>query len=87
MKSALIDTGPRPFTLECLSPWGRVLVDPDVSSCIDMISEVLISVRVAAVGHKLTRCQWLEKTMESRPGTWRARRLLAERILASVKMR
>ena len=81
VKSVLIDTGPWPFTLECLSPWGRVLVDPDVSSRTDMISEVLVSVRVAAVGDKLTRCQWLEWTMESRAGTRRARRLLAERIL------
>ena len=81
MKSALIDTGPRPFTLECLSPWGCVLVNPDVSSCTDMISDVLVIVCVAAAGDKLTRCHWLESTMESRPGTRRAHRLLAERIL------
>ena len=69
VKSALIDTGPQPFTLECLSPWGCVLGDPDISSRTDMISDVLVSVRVAAVSDKLTRCHWLERTMESRPGT------------------
>ena len=69
MKSALIDTGPGPFTWECLSPWERVLGDPDVSSHTDMISDVLVSVRVAAVSDKLTRCHWLERTMETRPGT------------------
>ena len=37
-----------------------------------MISDVLVSVRVAAAGDKLTRCHWLERTMESRPGTRRA---------------
>ena len=81
IKSALIDTGPQPFTLECLSPWGRVRVDPDISSRIDIISEVLVNVRVSAAANRLTSCQWLQRTKESRPGTWRARRSLAERIL------
>ena len=31
IRSALIDTGPHPFTLECRSPWGHVLNDPDIS--------------------------------------------------------
>ena len=81
VKAALVDTGPRPFTLECLSPWGCVLNDPDVSSRTDIISDVLVSVRVAAVADKFTRCHWLERTMAPCPGTRRVRRLLAERIL------
>ena len=44
VKSVLIDTGPQPFTLECLSPWARVLVDPDISPRTDIISDVLLSV-------------------------------------------
>ena len=31
IRSALIATGPRPFTLECRSPWGRVPNDPDTT--------------------------------------------------------
>ena len=74
VRSAPVDTGPRPFTLECLSPWGRVPKDPDVNSRTDIISDVLVSVRVAAAADKLTRCHWLERTMAPRPGTRRARR-------------
>ena len=81
VRSALVDMGPRPFTLECLSPWGRVLNDPDVSSRTDIICDALVNIRVAAAADKLTRCHWLERTMAPRPGTRRTHRLLAERIL------
>ena len=83
VKSALIDTGPQPFTLECLSPWRRVLVDPDISSRTDMIREVLVNARISAAADRLTHCQWLQRTKESRPGTRRARRS----SWARVKMR
>ena len=81
MRLALVDIGPRPFTLECLPPWGRVLNDPNVSSRTDIISDVLIIIRIAAAADKLTCCQWLERTMAHRPGTRNARRLLAEKNL------
>ena len=80
LRSALVDTGPRPFTLECLSPWERILNDPDVSSRTDIFSDLLVNVRVAAAADKLTRCQWLERTIAPRPGTRNVRRLLAEII-------
>ena len=82
IKSVLIDTGSRPFTLKCLSPWGYVLADPDTCPCADIISDVLVSVRVLAAADRLTPCRWLEMACESRPGTRRARRSLAGRILA-----
>ena len=31
IRSALMNTGPQPFTLECRSPWGHVLNDPDTA--------------------------------------------------------
>ena len=65
VKSALIDTGPLPFTLECLSPWGRVLGNPDISSRTDMISEVFVNVRLSAAADRLTPCQWLQRTKEN----------------------
>ena len=82
IKSVLIDTGPRPFTLKCLSPWGYEPADPDNCPRTDLVSDVLINVCVLAGGDRLTPCRWLEMPHESRPGTRRARRSLAERILA-----
>ena len=60
IKSLLIDTGPRPFTLKCLSPWGYVPTDPDNCPHTDLISDVLINVRVLAGGDRLSLCWWLE---------------------------
>ena len=82
VKAALIDTGPRLFTLECLSPWGRIPQYPDVSSHTYLINDALVNIRIAAASDKLTRCHWLERTMSPCPGTRRAHRLLAERIQA-----
>ena len=67
IKSLLIDAGPRPF--KCLSPWGYVRTDPDNCPRTDLISDVLINVRVLAGGDRLTPCRWLEMPRESRPGT------------------
>ena len=64
-KAALIDTGPRPFRLQCAQPRGYVPIDPDTSVLhhtaprADVISDILIQVRVGAVSNKLTACRWL----------------------------
>ena len=81
-ESRFIDMGPRPFTLECLSPWGRIPQYPDISMHTDLISDVLLNVRAAAASDSLTLCHWLEKAIVPRPGMRRACRLLAERIQA-----
>ena len=60
IKSVLIDTGPRPFTLNCLSPWGYVLADPDIYPRADIISDVLVNVRVLAAADILTPDSWLK---------------------------
>ena len=59
IRSALINTGPHPFTLQCRSPWGYVLNDPDTSPRTDRISDVLIGVRVAATSNRLAESSWL----------------------------
>ena len=60
IRSALIITGPRPFTLDCRSPWGHVLNDPDTAPHICLVSDVLIGVRVAIASDTLTACRWLK---------------------------
>ena len=70
-KSVLIDTGPRPFTLKCLSPWGHVSADPNIYPRTDIISDVLVNVRVLAAADRLTPVSWLKPT-DSRRVTRRA---------------
>ena len=74
IRSALINTGPHPFTLQCRSPWGYVLNDPDTSPHTDLISDVLIGVRVAATSDRLTESRWLRTKGEATHDTRHARR-------------
>ena len=75
-KAALIDTGPRPFSLQCAQPWDHVPIAPDTSALhhttphADVISDILIQVRVAAVTDRLTVNRWLGMP-DSRRGTRR----------------
>ena len=60
IRSALVETGPRPFTLECRSPWGRDIQHPDTAPHSCLISDILVGVRVAIASDTLTtRCRWL----------------------------
>ena len=60
IRSALVDTGPRPFTLECKLPWGLDMQHPDTAPQRCLISDVLVNVRVAISSDRLTtRCRWL----------------------------
>ena len=45
-KTMLINTGPRPFTLHCMKPWGCVPNDPDICPCADLINDILVNVHV-----------------------------------------
>ena len=65
IRSALIYTGPHPFTLECRSPWGHVLNDPDIAPRRCLVSDVLIGVRVALASNTLTACRWLKTKGEA----------------------
>ena len=80
-KSALLDTGPHPFTLQCLSPWGSVPSDPDICPRTNLISDVLSNVRVLACSDRLTASRWLSVQRHSRPSMRNARRSLAEPLL------
>ena len=60
IRSALVETGPRPFTLECRSPWGCGIQHPDTAPHSCLISDILVGVRVALARDTLTtRCRWL----------------------------
>ena len=60
-KTALIDSGPRPFTLRCLAPWRAL---HDVSSTAlrgDLVSDILVETCVHLVVGKLTSSSaWLQ---------------------------
>ena len=70
-KSVLIDTGPQPFILKCLSSWGHVPADPNIYPHTDIISDVLVNVHVLAAADRLTPVSWLKPT-DSRRMTRRA---------------
>ena len=56
----LVETGPRPFTLECRSPWGLDMQHPDTAPHRCLISDVLVNVCVAISSDRLTACRWME---------------------------
>ena len=86
-RASLIATGPQPFRLQCAQPWGYVPNDPDTSVLhhtavrADLISDILIEVRVCAASRMLTPNRWLGPK-HSHPGTRRAGISLAERVQA-----
>ena len=65
VRAALIATGSRPFKLHCVKPWGHVPSDPDTSTLhhtamrADLISDILIDIRVRATSNTWTACSWL----------------------------
>ena len=73
IRSALLNTGPRPFTLECRSPCGHVLNDLDIAPHRCLVSDVLIGVCVAIASDTLTACRWLKTKGEAVHDTRHAR--------------
>ena len=84
VKTALINTGPRPFKLHCLKPWGYMYVpnDLDTSTRANIVSDILIDVRVLATSDKLTPCTWLAPR-PFRPGMRNATRSLTPALQAT----
>ena len=86
-RAALIVTGPRPFKLHFTQPRGYVPNDPYTSmlhqtaALADLISDILIEIRVRATSNTLTPSRWL-KQKQSRPGTREVARSLANRLQA-----
>ena len=58
-KTALIESGPRPFTLHCSRPWGDIPSNSDTDSRANAMSDILVDTRVRATAGKLTPCRWL----------------------------
>ena len=60
VKTALVDTGPRPFVLQCSTPWGALYGIPGVRG--SLISDILIEARVDLTAGRLTSAEWLQPT-------------------------
>ena len=52
IKTALVDTGPRPFDLQCSTPWGAFHDTPGARGT--LVSDILIG--------RLTTAEWLRPT-------------------------
>ena len=68
IRSALVETGPRPFTLECRSPWGCGIQHPDIAAF--NISDILVGVRVALASDTLTTRQSEMADLARRATRW-----------------
>ena len=60
VKTALVDTGPRPFVLQCSTPWGGLYDIPGVRG--SLVSEILIEACVDLAAGRLTSAEWLQPT-------------------------
>ena len=59
VKTALIDTGPRPFCLQCSAPLGALHDATDANSRGNLISDIIIDTRVHLTAGKLRSAAWL----------------------------
>ena len=60
VKTALLESGPRPFSLSCLPPWGGGLPDASTTELgANIVSDILIETRVQLVAEKLAAPGWL----------------------------
>ena len=60
VKTALIDSGSRPFMLHCSAPWGALHSDSSTALRDNLISDILVETRVHFVMGKLTSPSWLQ---------------------------
>ena len=72
-KTALIQSGPRPFTLNCCTTWGDIPNEPDTGLRANVISDILVDTCVLDTTGRLTACTWLAPGY-SRPGLRNATR-------------
>ena len=59
VKTALVDTGPRSFSLWCSAPWGGLCDSTAGVSRGNLISDILIETRVHLATGRLTLSEWL----------------------------
>ena len=60
VRTALTDTGPRPFNLQCSAPWGGLCDTPGAGVRGTLVSDVLIEARVGLAAGRLTSAEWLQ---------------------------
>ena len=58
-KTALLESGPRPFSLSCLPPWGGLYDVSTTEIGANLVSDILIETRVQLVAERLTAPRWL----------------------------
>ena len=58
-EAALRESGPRPFSLSCLPPWGGLCDVSTTGIGGNLVSDILIETRVQMVAEKLTAPRWL----------------------------
>ena len=73
LQTALIQSGPRPFTLHCCTPLGDTPNEADTGLRANVVSDILVDTRVLATAGRLTACTWLAPGY-SRPGLRNATR-------------
>ena len=59
VKTALLESGPRPFSLSCLPPWGGLCDVSTTEIGANLVNDILIEARVQLVADKLTAPRWL----------------------------
>ena len=59
-KTALIDSGPRPFFLHCLPPLGGLTDASSAAFSGNIVNDILVEMRVHLVAEKLTSPEWLQ---------------------------
>ena len=59
IKTALINTKPRPFSLRCSAPWGALCDTAAAVSRGNLISDILIETRVHLTAGRLASSEWL----------------------------
>ena len=59
VKTALIDTGPRPFYLQCSTPVGGLFDKTNAVSRGNLVNDILIDTRVQLTTGKLRSAAWL----------------------------
>ena len=59
VKTALLESGPRPFSLSCLPPWGGLCDVSTTEIGANLVNDILIETRVQLVADRLTAPRWL----------------------------
>ena len=60
VKTALLDSGPRPFSLHCLAQLGALHDASSTALRSNLINDILLETRVHLVAGKLTSSDWLQ---------------------------